>query len=689
MLSFMKSFITITLFIFLSLFIGCSEDTGGSGDTNSVKDISTDTSTSQDTNTLEDIVLKDSDEPKDSSGADDILSDVLIDTGIDSGFDTNILDSGIEDAIEDIVIIDTNTADTNITSDTDILDTNTTDTKIDEDSGTDIEITDTIIADTVITDTGTPDSGLDTGVDTGVDSGIDVGPAPEIDVNIDLNNQKGKLKNLYGVNKPPYTSDGRGSNTYYDISTLYQFAHISYIRTHDSFTDLCTIYRDAKLYNMNTDPPTEIIGTCTVSGGSERPHLLWEVNDPKDIDNPDNYDFTSLDQVLRQAKDINASIYLTIAQAFNGPNDTTDVLSWAKISANIYKHVIGLFKPSGISVNPISVEIYNEPDGMFWAGKPQAFYIYYNEAVDLIRSIATSNGLTVNIGGSGFTTEILSNILKPQNVASNFISQVTPSRLDFYSAHHYNKCDAASLDGLVGWFDQLRTQLVNKGLTSETPLHITEWNIGLGEQCGDAIFSDIRNQSFTSGALSLMQIVDEWKVEQATFYSGPPPYALFLVSDKNVGKVTVNPSAWAIRAHSYLGEAQMIDSNVCYQSVCKSGKDMATSPVLPLSVKTGDNSFASIITNDTDISQRILLKVSGVGNSKVNLTIRTPPSSKIDIPATLQSGVYIVTQATINSLISQEKIIPMNNIIPENGSISVILTVPAYQFILVEGVTEP
>lgn len=51
-----------------------------------------------------------------------------------------------------------------------------------------------------------------------------------------------------------------------------------------------------------------------------------------------------------------------------------DPVAWAKIATNIYKHVLGLFKPTaGIAVDPAYVEIFNEPDGGAWQGQTSTF----------------------------------------------------------------------------------------------------------------------------------------------------------------------------------------------------------------------------------------------------------------------------------------------------------------------------
>jgi len=153
---------------------------------------------------------------------------------------------------------------------------------------------------------------------------------------------------------------------------------------------------------------------------------------------------------------------------------------------------------------PAFVEVGNEPDGAFWRGDRADFTAAYNLVVDGVRAAAASSGKTVQVGGADFTESILDAFSKSGNVANGFIAGVTAARLDFFSAHHYDSCSAATLSGAATRLKDFRAQLTAQEAAS-VPLHLTEWNIGLGNTCDAADFASAQSQSFASGFLTLMQ----------------------------------------------------------------------------------------------------------------------------------------------------------------------------------------
>ena len=87
------------------------------------------------------------------------------------------------------------------------------------------------------------------------------------------------------------------------------------------------------------------------------------------------------------------------------------------------------------------------------------------------------------------------------NPANGFIAGVGADALDFYSAHYYANCGSATLADGSTFLRALRAHVNAQGGTS-LPLHLTEWNTGLGERCGTGVYSEARMQSWTSGIRS-------------------------------------------------------------------------------------------------------------------------------------------------------------------------------------------
>ena len=366
-------------------------------------------------------------------------------------------------------------------------------------------------------------------------------------VEVNAAQTQGTIKDLLGVNKTPLFNAKDGL-TSYDASSLYMAFGVSQARLHDTGIDLCTIYKAATKLNVGVSPAVPVSG-CQLTGGNGN-RFSWTPTSSADADinNPDNYDFTAMDQGVLKLVAAGSKIYLGLAQDFNGPNDTSDPVAWAKVSANIYRHLIGQFKPTaGIAVDPNFVEIHNEPDGGFWRGDAATFNTLYTESNTRIRAAAA--GKSLKVGGAGFTRSILTSSKQSGNPANGFIATMGAANLDFYSAHLYDKCANASLTASATFLRALRA-LVDSGGGTGKPLHITEWNIGLGTECGNTLFAEQRTQSFGSGLLTLMQD-PAYNIEAAHYYAGVTVMSLFdFTSVANA--VRVNPAAWGFWAHNKL-----------------------------------------------------------------------------------------------------------------------------------------
>jgi len=275
--------------------------------------------------------------------------------------------------------------------------------------------------------------------------------------------------------------------------------------------------------------PAQAVGGCELSGTGGIPTFSWTPISSADADlgNPADYDFSGADTALSEIAGAGAAVYLRLGESYNGPNHTADPVAWAKVAANIYRHVIGAFKPSiGVAaVDPVYVEVHNEPDGGFWRGSAAEFHTLFRETVTRVRAVAAAAGRTVRIGGPGFTRSILTTATVAGNPANGFVGAVGADSLDFYSAHHYGSCSTATLAASASFLRSLRALVDGQGGAGK-PIHVTEWNIGLGTQCGSALYAEPRMQSWTSGVLTLMQ-EPAYRIEAAHFYSGVPIMSLF------------------------------------------------------------------------------------------------------------------------------------------------------------------
>lgn len=493
-------------------------------------------------------------------------------------------------------------------------------------------------------------------------------------VKMDASRTQSAVRDLLGVNKPP-TFASRTPGVNYDATLLYRTFGISQMRPHDTGIDLCTVYTAATRTNAGVTPAVAVSG-CTVEPSGGMPHFIWTPTSSADADlnNPDNYDFTAADEAIRTALAAGSKIYLGLAQRYNGPNDTNDPVAWAKVATNIYRHVIGVFKPTaGIAVDPAFVEIHNEPDGGFWRGDAATFYTLYRENTQRVRDAAAAAGKTVRVGGAGFTRNILTTSNQAGNPANGFVNAVGAASLDFYSAHLYDKCATASLAASGSFLRSLRSRVDSTGGAGK-PLHISEWNIGLGNECGESFYAGQRTQSFASGILTLMQD-PALSVEAAHYYSGVTVMSLFdFISVANT--VRINPSAWAFWAHAQLAGGTLMQTQVCSTTgSCVNGYAAETLPLQALGAQR-NGGLTMVVTNDTSAAVDYTLQVSGLSGATADLTVSTPPSGTRDVPTS--GSPQAADTAALNLLTVSSTVQVRSGLTLAAGVLTQTVTIPAY-----------
>lgn len=501
-----------------------------------------------------------------------------------------------------------------------------------------------------------------------------------LSVEVDVSQVGGMIVDLFGVNRKTTFTTSKTGGTNVDAGSLYTAFKVSQVRLHDAGVDLCTVYTAARKQNTSVTPAQNVTG-CELTGSGGIPTFTWTPlsSADADLDNPDNYDFSSVDATLREIVATGARVYLRLGESFNGPNNTGDPVAWAKVATNIYRHVIGTFKPTaGIAVDPAFVEVHNEPDGGFWRGSAADFHTLFRETVTRVRAAATAAGKTVRIGGPGFTQSILTSSTVPSNPAYGFVNAVGANNLDFYSVHHYNDCSRATLGSAATFLRNVRS-LANTQGASGKPLHISEWNIGLGERCGSGIYSEQRMQSFVSGVLTLMQD-PSLSVEAAHFYAGVPIMPLFDFTS-TAGKAKVNPSAWAFWAHGQLKGGERLNTKVCQGSTCLDGHAADSLPLQAVAAKNGSGR-SLVVTNDSSSSQTFTLKVTGLTDSAVDITIHTPPAGVAELPL---SGAPAQADSTaLQALLASVGKESRSAVTVSSGGISQSVTVPARSLQLIE-----
>jgi len=500
-------------------------------------------------------------------------------------------------------------------------------------------------------------------------------------VEVDLARPQGAVRDVYGVNRKPGFDSRPPATGSQNAASLYRAFGISQVRLHDAGLDLCTTYTAASKLNTGVVPAQAVSG-CELSGTGGIPTFTWTPLSSADADlnNTANYDFAGADTALVEVAATGAVTYLRLGESYNGPNNTGDPVAWAKVATNIYRHVIGQFKPTAgvAAVDPVFVEVHNEPDGGFWRGTAADFYTLFRETVTRVRAAAAAAGKTVRIGGPGFTRSILTTATVAGNPANGFVGAVGAGNLDFYSAHLYGTCSTATLTASASFLRSLRALVDGQGGAAK-PLHITEWNIGLGNQCGNALYAEPRMQSFTSGVLTLMQDPAQ-NVEAAHFYSAVPIMALFDFTTV-AGKARINPSAWAFWAHSRLRGSTQLATQVCQGTSCAAGYAAEALPLLALGTQRGSDTTV-VLTNDTTASQNYTLRLRGLAGSSFDAVVTTPPSGAQDLPTA--GSPAEADSAALQALLASPAKDSRSGLTANAGTIELAVSIPARSVQVVE-----
>lgn len=462
---------------------------------------------------------------------------------------------------------------------------------------------------------------------------------------VNMTSTNGTYRDVLGINKAPRGTDSSSfaANTY-NIAAVYQGLGVSTVRTLDSFMDNCEVYTDDTLTDVNT---SATLSNCINGSGV---HALWSTNSSgANVSNTAKYNFSVVDLNLDAIYNSGASMYMRLGENNNGPNDTTDFTNWATIAKNIYRHVSGV--GGGFStvpahvLSPLYVEIFNEPDASFWMGTKANFFTLYNTTWDMIDAIAPGS---VKIGGSGFATTFQDHLSVTSNVAATFISSVTTSRLDFFSAHIYGSCDSATLSEMSTHLSYLRTYMNSNGLAAK-PLIISEWNSGLNCSSENP-FHNSRSQSFNASMMALMQDTS-LNIEKAMYYGGFGQMSFITLDTSNVGVVTIHPGAWALKAHSQLTGGTLVSTQVCdSNNSCLSGVNSASSPLQATTVSSGA-AAKMVVSNDSTSTASTTIQIQNwSGSTSPTLTMYSYPSVAQTVAATLSGGVYTVSTTNMTNL---------------------------------------
>lgn len=349
---------------------------------------------------------------------------------------------------------------------------------------------------------------------------------------------------------------------------------------HDDRIDICKIFTADKVVELNSKQ--EVDG-CTYRGDGPF-RMLWSAEG--DVTSLDNYDFSEADRHVGYIEEVGASLYLRLGDSYNGINDVSNASDYAYAAKVIYDHYAAMV--------PISaVEIHNEPDGMFWQGSSVTFFDFSNTLID---HLSTS---PYAIGGSGFTDNIVNHLEANRTFVTEWFDKVETPQLDFYSAHYYGDCESTPLSDYLSWAQALRTQINAHGFALK-PMHITEWNIGLGQECGTQTYTLPKSFSFSLGLMLLSQ-EESLDIDKLFYYSAPGTSMSLLSIVEGYDRITINPAYWSFYVASRLKGAQRLKTRLCGAQGCKENIQRVDEGVLAQGAILEGRHFL-LVVNDTNTS---------------------------------------------------------------------------------------
>jgi len=452
-----------------------------------------------------------------------------------------------------------------------------------------------------------------------------------------------------------------GANTY-EVSEIYKALGISNVRLHDSQVDVSSIYGD---------------DTVSTSGNVRS----WACNTCSNINTTSNYNFTNTNHATRTTAAAGAGVFLRLGESESGANNVTNLSEFSTAAINVYKHVLGNFSSTvgQTNVDPTYIELYNEPDGGFWLGTTSDFFTLYNTTYDALKTYLTSIGKSsVLVGGAGFTTTFSSHTSITSNVAFGFLSNVTSSRLDFFSSHVYGSCSSASVSAMGSALSTLRSYMNSNSLTSK-PLVISEWNLGLTSGgCTEATYHEKRTQSFNAGVMAIMQDTS-LNITRAHFYAGFGQMSVISVDPAAVGTVTVHPGAWAFRAHAQLSGGTQLSVQSCDSSgsSCQTGSSQGARAI-QASAALVSSSARVVLANDTDTDETVQVNLKNwSGSASVSAVVESYPTTAVTTTAALAAGVYSVSSSNASALLSSNAVSSSVNVSKSGATITISVSVPA------------
>lgn len=328
-------------------------------------------------------------------------------------------------------------------------------------------------------------------------------------ITVDLNEQKGKIKPLHGVNNGPKTS-----NFWYDTTDTFRRAAIPFVRLHDTeypyggghYVDIHCVFP-----NFDADPY-----------------------------NPGSYDFYATDEYIKAVYESGAKAFYRLGESIEHPAKKyhifppKDNLRWAQICEGIIRHYTEGWA-GGFHYDMQYWEIWNEPENSMkpetspmWQGTKDEFFRLYTVVSNHLKdkfphlkiggySSCGFYALSSEPGKESCISETTdANTINFLTFFHDFMKYITdpahPAPLDFFSWHEY----ASDPESIIRHANYAREQLDNYGL-NKTESIFNEWNYS-----GPDMFTEMKRMPGAAFCAAVLCGLQSAPVDSAMNYAGDP-----------------------------------------------------------------------------------------------------------------------------------------------------------------------
>ena len=232
----------------------------------------------------------------------------------------------------------------------------------------------------------------------------------------------------------------------------------------------------------------------------------------------------------------------------------------------------------------------------------------------------------------------------------DYIDEIAPTQLEFLSVHHYNDCDSAALSELADYLADVKSEI--DLVRADLPVLVTEWNIGLGSQCGADLFATDQSAAYAAAGLSIMAdpaagVAGSW------YYSGVPPMGPFSADESDFG-MTASRLSWSLSFHGRLTGSTFVETTLCDEDGldCLSPLTAASDGrTLTATAAVNGGEIGVVLTNYSDQTQVVNVDAARSGS----WTLTRSPAGVHDVDTEeAEPGRFVPTAAAMAELMARE-----------------------------------